>query len=394
MVQTGADRLLAEPAVTRLVRDRAWGLVCHQASVTGEARHLFDVVCGDPSLRPRVIFAPEHGLFAEFRYMEAVPDEVDSRLGVLVRSLYGTDFRSLAPTAADLQGLDVLVFDLQDVGARYYTYLATMALTMEICAEAGIPFVVLDRPNPIGGDAVEGNIPDPALKSFVSYLPLANRHGMTAGEVASLHKDLAGLDLELTVVPCRGWRRARTWPATGLPFVPPSPNIPHWETALAYPGMCLLEGTNLSEGRGTTTPFLVFGAPWLGDPWALVDRLHRQGLSGVRFRPTAFVPDHDKGAGTRCLGAQLIVTDVRRFRPLATALTLLSVVHALHPEGLVLRADAYEFVADVPALDLLLGNAALRTALFDGTPPAEIVASLDAPARAFADLRGRYLLYP
>jgi uncharacterized protein YbbC (DUF1343 family) len=217
---------------------------------------------------------------------------------------------------------------------------------------------------------------------------------MTAGEVASLHKDMAGLDLELTVVPCRGWRRARTWPGTGLPFVPPSPNIPTWETALVYSGMCLLEGTNLSEGRGTTTPFFVFGAPWISDPWALVDRLNRQGLAGARFRPTAFVPDHDKGAGVRCLGAQLIVTEAPRFRPLATALTVLSVVRALHPEDLALRTDAYEFVADTPALDLLLGSRALRTALFDGTPPAELVASLDAPARAFADLRRRYLLYP
>jgi uncharacterized protein YbbC (DUF1343 family) len=394
MVRTGADRLLNEPAVTRLIAGRAWALVCHQASVDGRARHLFDVVCADPVLRPRTLYVPEHGLFAEHLYMEPVPDAVDPRLGVPVRSLYGADARSLAPEPDELRGLDVVVFDLQDVGARYYTYLATMAMTMAACARAGVPFVVLDRPNPIGGVAVEGNLPDPALRSFVSYLPLANRHGMTAGEVAALARDALGLDLELTVIPCRGWRRDRVWPATGLPFVPPSPNIPTWETALVYPGMCLLEGTNLSEGRGTTTPFFLFGAPWIRDPWALCDALNREAPEGAAFRPTAFVPSHDKGAGARCLGAQLLVTDPGRFRPLATGLAVLAAVRRLHPEDLALRTDAYEFVSDIPALDLLLGSADLRRALFDGTPAAELAAALDAPARAFADERRRYLLYP
>jgi len=394
MVHPGSDRLLDEPAITRLVKDRSWALVCHQASVDRNARHLFDRVCPQPELRPRALFVPEHGLFAEHLYMQAVPDEVDDRLGVPVRSLYGVDIASLAPSPDEIRGLDAVVFDLQDIGARYYTYLATMAMTMESCAAAGVPFVVLDRPNPIGGDAVEGNVPDPALRSFVSYLPLANRHGMTAGEVAAMTRDHLALDLELTVVPCRGWRRAQRWPETGLPFVPPSPNIPTWETALVYPGMCLLEGTNLSEGRGTTMPFFLFGAPWIRDPWALVSLLDADALPGVRFRPTAFVPSHDKAAGARCLGAQLIVTDPIRFRPLATGLSILAAVRRLHPEDLVLRTDAYEFVDDVPALDLLLGSVPLREALFAGTPAHELAAMIEAPARRFAEERGRYLLYP
>lgn len=393
MVQTGADRLLNDPALTRLVRDRAWALVCHQASVDGQANHLFDQVCARDDLRPRRLLVPEHGLFGEHLYMEPVPDLVDPRLGVPVRSLYGSEFESLAPRPTDLEGLDVVVFDLQDVGARYYTYLATMALTMRSCASAGVPFVVLDRPNPIGGDIVEGNLPDPALRSFVSYLPLANRHGMTAGEVASLVVDSERLDLDLTVVPCRGWRRAHMWPSTGLPFVPPSPNIPTWETALVYPGMCLLEGTNLSEGRGTTQPFFVFGAPWIRDPWTLVESLRAEAPAGVTFRPTAFVPSHDKGAGQRCPGVQLIVTDPRRFRPLATALAILATVRRQYPDDFALRTDAYEFVRDVLALDLLLGDTALRQALMAGSTASELVGLLEAPARAFQESRQRYLLY-
>lgn len=393
MVQTGADRLLNDPALTRLIRDRAWALVCHQASVDAQANHLFDRVCARDDLRPRRLLVPEHGLFGEHLYMEPVPDSVEPRLGIPVCSLYGSDFDSLAPRPAGLADLDVVVFDLQDIGARYYTYLATMALTMRSCADAGVPFVVLDRPNPIGGEAIEGNLPDPALRSFVSYLPLANRHGLTAGEVASLVIDSERLDLDLTVVPCRGWRRAHMWPSTSLPFVPPSPNIPTWETALVYPGMCLLEGTNLSEGRGTTLPFFVFGAPWIRDPWALVESLRAEAPAGVTFRPTAFVPSHDKGAGQRCPGVQLIVTDPRRFRPLATALTILAAVRRQYPDDFALRTDAYEFVRDVPALDLLLGDTALRQALMAGAPASELVGLLESPARAFHESRQRYLLY-
>jgi len=393
MVKTGAERLLTDENLLSIIKNRKWALICHQASVDSNANHLFDLVCADDSLRPQRLLVPEHGLFGEQLYMEAVEDVFHERLQVPVSSLYGNTFESLTPKAHHLDGLDLVVFDLQDVGARYYTYLATMTLAMEACSKAKIQFVVLDRPNPIGGALIEGNIPLPTLKSFVSYLPVPNRHGMTAGEIAKFVRDQQKMDLELTVIPCKGWERRKLWPETGLPFVPPSPNIPTWETALVYPGMCLLEGTNISEGRGTTMPFFLFGAPWITNPTRLVEELNSQNLAGVRFRETAFTPSHDKGANSSCKGAQLIVTDIEQFRPLVTGLVIIATIFANYPDDFALRTDTYEFVDDVPALDLLLGDSSLREALLNGVPGVEIARRMRDGRRDFIAIRERYLLY-
>lgn len=393
MTATGADRLLAEQAFLRLVRGRRTALLCHGASVDSRGRHTFDLLCARDDTRPVMLLVPEHGLFGEQVYMEPVPDSVDPRLGLPVVSLYGDRVDSLAPSPSLVRGLDAVVFDLQDVGARYYTYLATLAMTMETCAAQGVQVVVLDRPDPIGLVEVEGNRVAPSLRSFVGFVDLANRHGMTAGEVARLHAASARLDLDLVVVPCAGLRRADLWPDTGLPFVPPSPNIPCWETALVYPGMCLLEGTNLSEGRGTTTPFFLAGAPFVRDPWDLARRLEAFAVPGVAWRPTYFTPRFDKWAGQRCGGVQLLVTDRSAFRPLLAGLALLAACLAAYPGDFAWRTDAYEFVSDRLAIDLLLGDTSLRRALEQGATPQDVAAAMTPARAAFEHLRADHLIY-
>lgn len=392
MIRTGAD-VLCEAAL-RLLAGRRWAMVCHAASVDRQSRYTFDRLCTEPATRPQFVMAPEHGLFGEALYMEPVADAVDPFLGLPVLSLYGDDEDTLAPHPDRLRGLDLVVIDLQDVGARYYTYLATMAMTLDACAAAGVPALVVDRPNPIGLLAVEGNLPLPYLKSFVSWLPLANRHGLTAGEVARMHVAATGLDLDLQVLPCEGLRRGMLWPETGLPFVLPSPNIPTWETALVYPGLCLLEGTNVSEGRGTTLPFFLFGAPWVADPRRLGRVLDSWRLPGVLFRPTWFTPDKDKHAGLRCGGAQLVVTDAGTFRPLLTGMAVLAALRSLHPDDFALRTEAYEFVKDRLALDLLLGDEALRHALMAGESPWDLAARMESDRAAFEEARRPFLAYP
>jgi uncharacterized protein YbbC (DUF1343 family) len=324
--------------------------------------------------------------------MAAVEGERDPRTGVPVHSLYGATAASLRPSPEALRGLDALVFDVQDVGARYYTYQATMLLCMEAAAAAGIGFVVLDRPNPIGGAAVEGPRLRPGFESFCGPHDLAVRHGLTVGELALLFRAERGLDLDLEVVACEGWRRGVLFRETGLPWVIPSPNMPTPETALVYPGTCLLEGTNLSEGRGTTRPFEWLGAPWL-DGARLADDLARERLPGVRFRPASFVPTWDKHAGARCHGVELFVTDPRAFRPFRTGLAC--VVHARRqdPSRFAWRREPYEFVQDVPAFDLLCGSAREREAIEGGATVEETTRALAPEERAFARRRRPYLIH-
>jgi len=391
MVRTGMDQLLSD--FDHRVGDTPYALLCHGASVDGQGRYVFDRLCGDPSTRPRMLLVPEHGLFGEQAYMEAVADTRDRGRSVPVVSLYGDSVQSLAPSRDVLSEVDLVVFDLQDVGARYYTYLATMAMTMQACATAGVRFVVTDRPNPLGGVAMEGNLVRDHLRSFVGHLPLTNRHGLTAGEAARLYADHADLDLDLEIVPCEGLHRSDLWPQTHLPFVPPSPNIPGWRTALVYPGMCLLEGTNLSEGRGTTTPFLVFGAPYMDDPGALAGQLNGLALDGVGFLPTWFVPSADKWAGKRCGGIRLVLTDERAFRPLLTGIAVVSACMNRYPADFKYRNEAYEFVEDRLAIDLILGAEEVRTALEAGVPPRDVVAAMTPETSEFGKAREPYLLY-
>lgn len=392
MTRPGASRFLQE--AHRRLSGRRWALLCHGASVDDTGRSILDPLCGNPSLRPAFLLAPEHGLWGDAPYMVAVEDQVDPWWGIPIRSLYGHDAASLAPSPASLAGLDLLVVDLQDIGARYYTYLATMAMTLSACAEARVPALVLDRPNPIGGLQVEGNLPLAHLRSFVSWLPLPNRHGLTAGEAARMLVRRDRLSLDLEVLPCEGWTRGMTWPDTGLPFIPPSPNIPDWETALVYPGMCLLEGTNLSEGRGTPLPFRVFGAPWIRDPRRLSDALNRLELPGTLFRPLWFTPDKDKHQGLRCGGCHVVIRDLRSFRPLLVGFAVVWAAATLWPGDFALRTDAYEFVADRLALDLLLGDEALRRRLLEARDPREVWADAVAAGAPFLEDRQPDLIYP
>ena len=272
-------------------------------------------------------------------------------------SLYGTTFASLSPTPAHLAQIDVLVFDIQDVGARYYTYAATMALCMRAAGQAGVKVVVLDRPNPIGGLQVEGGGLEPGLENFCGLYPVPQRHAMTVGELARLYNVTFDIACELDVVAVRGLARApRTTTTCDLPWVMPSPNMPTLDTAIVYPGMCLLEGTNLSEGRGTTRPFELFGAPFI-DGRQLAAELERYDLPGVRFRPCVIEPTFHKFAGQRCGAVQLHVTDRRAFNAYRTGLAVLVAVKTLWPDAFAWRTQPYEFRADVPAIDLLTGNA-------------------------------------
>ncbi len=373
------------------LKGRRVAAIVNPTSVDRELRHLADLLL-EHEVKVASLFGPEHGVRGEAQYMVPVGEQVrDRRTGLLVHSLYGSTFESLTPQQAWLEGLDALVFDIQDVGARYYTYVYTMLLSMPAAAQAGIEFWVLDRPNPIGGLELEGNLVGERFKSFVGLWALPNRHGMTAGELAGLFKRGEKLDLGLHVVACDGWSREQHHQETGLHFVPPSPNMPTPDTALVYPGMCLLEGTNLSEGRGTCRPFEQFGAPWL-DAQLVAKRLEALKLPGVRFRPVAFTPTFDKHSGQSCEGAFLHVTDRRAFRPLATAIAIVKVCHDLGG-GFEWRKHAYEFVDEIPAFDLLCGTDRVRLGIDDGWPFERLTEGFGEQLKAFLPQRAEHLLY-
>jgi uncharacterized protein YbbC (DUF1343 family) len=372
-----------------LLRDRRVGLLSHQPSVTRDLRHAVDVLRALPRTRLAALFAPEHGISGAAQDQIGIGGERNRATGLPVWSLYG---RRLAPSAAALRGLDALVVDLQDVGARYYTYVWTMALAMRECAGAGLPVVVLDRPNPLGGERLEGNIGDPRFASFVGLYPLPIRHGMTIAELAGFLNETHGFGCDLTVVPMEGWRRAMGWEDTGLPWVAPSPNMPTLDTARVYPGGCLIEGTNMSEGRGTTRPFEWVGAPYL-DGARLAAALERRRLPGVRFRPTAFEPAFHKWRGRRCGGVQVHVTDHARFRPFLTYLALIAEARRQGGRRFRWRRPPYEFEWKRRAIDLLCGGDAIRRAIELGRPLRALEAGWALALARFARARRPYLLY-
>jgi len=366
------------------------GLICNATSVDAQLRHAMEL------LRPRTelvaLFGPEHGVRGDAQDMVGVDTAVDRTTGLPVHSLYGNTEASLAPTAEMLSDLDVVVFDIQDVGSRYYTFVWTMVLAMRACARAGKAFVVLDRPNPIGGHQVEGPGIEPGFESFVGLVSCANRHGMTPGEIARWRHAVEKLDVELAVITMRGWQRDMWFEHTGLPWVLPSPNMPTVDTALVYPGMCLVEGTELSEGRGTTRPFEIVGAPHL-DGQKLRASLDAMRLPGVGFRPLTFTPQFQKHSGVACEGVQLHVTDAAAFRPYRTAIAVLKAVHDLEPERFAWRSKAYEFVDAIPAIDLLAGSTALRAGIEGGANLDDIARDWPRAEAAFLEERSEYLLY-
>jgi uncharacterized protein YbbC (DUF1343 family) len=360
MVQPGLDVLVHHRL--GLLRGRRFGLLAHQASVTARIEHAVPLLSDVRGARLAALFAPEHGLGGAAQDHAAVATTRDPVTGLAVTSLYGA---RREPTQAMLRGLDLLVVDLQDVGARYYTFQWTLALAMRACARAGVRVLVLDRPNPLGGEQVEGNLPDPRFASFVGLYPLPARPGLTLGELARHLRLHHGLVCALEIVDMRGWRREMLWEDTGLPWVPPSPNMPTPDTARVYPGGCLVEGTNLSEGRGTTRPFEWVGAPWL-DAAAYADALARERLPGVVFRSATFRPTFHKYAGRLCGGVQLHVTDRARFRPFVTGLALIAVARRLAPGHFRWRRPPYEFERRRLPIDILLGTDTIRRALSRG----------------------------
>lgn len=397
-VQTGLEVLCADRL--DLCRGKRVGVLCHPASVTADLTHAVDRLLA-AGVRPTRLFGPEHGVRGEAQDMVGVDGERDRRSGIPVTSLYGETVASLEPTAEALADIDVLLVDLQDVGSRYYTYVWTMALCMKAAARAGVAVVVLDRPNPLGGVEIEGGDVAPEVESFVGLGSVPVRHGMTIGEIAQLVR--AGipwgaprfaepLECDLTVVQMRGWRRADPFDATGLPWVLPSPNMPTADTAWVYPGMCLLEGTNVSEGRGTTRPFEIIGAPFV-DGHLLAERLSAYDLPGVRFRPLTFRPTFHKFAGQSCGGIQLHVVDRATFRPYRTGIAILRELWATAGDQFRWRTEKYEFVSDRPAIDLLTGGAEIRKGIERGLAVEELFASWLPAERAFVGRRKPHLLY-
>jgi uncharacterized protein YbbC (DUF1343 family) len=393
VVLSGLERFAAAgPGSAGLPSAARIGLVAHAASIDRRARHAVEVIRSMPDLSLVRLFAPEHGLWGHEQDMERVAHATETASGLKVISLYGDRPEALRPRAEDLDGLHGILVDLQDVGSRYYTYVYTLSYVMEAARETGIPVVVLDRPNPIGGELVEGPVLDPSLSSFVGRYPLPVRHGMTIGELARLFNDDFKIGCDLRVVDMQGWSRAMQFEQTGLPWVPPSPNMPTPATARVYPGGCLLEGTNLSEGRGTTSPFELLGAPWL-DGFALAEQLERQALPGVLFRPASFRPMFHKHGGRPCGGVHVLVDDAASFRPFITYVAAVEAAISLAPDRFCWREEAYEFETERLAIDLLLGRPELRGMIEGGKPPLEIERSWRAGLDRFLELRARHLAY-
>ena len=366
-------------------------MLANHAAVTSDlapARSALTRSCGSPAL----LFAPEHGLEGIAQDMEGVVDARDPLTGVPVRSLYGDDATSLRPSAEDFQGIESVVVDVPDIGTRYYTFAASMDGLMAVCTKIGVEVVVLDRPNPLGGIRREGALVQPGFESFVSQLPTPIRHGLTLGEIALLLHRERYPDLELTVVGCRGWQRGQTFETTGLPWVPPSPNMPTLDTALLYPGLCLVEATTLSEGRGTTRPFHLVGAPWL-DARRLIERLRTLNLPGVGFRPTQFRPEFQKHAHEVCTGVELHITDPEALEPLCLGLHLLKAIYDQHPQEFGWRSQPYEFVSDIPALDLLTGSPETRKTIEAGDTLEPLLARWREDVRLFEGSLEGVLLY-
>ncbi len=375
-----------------LVRGRRIAVLANQASVTGELETAWQALCR-AGCRPVRLLAPEHGLWGVAQDMEPVASEVDPATGLEVVSLYGTDAASLSPEAAVLQDVEAVVVDLPDIGCRYYTFAATMARVLAACEATGVEAILCDRPNPLGGEVLEGGPVEAACRSFVSELAVPVRHGLTLGELALLLQATRCPRLALTVVPCRGWRRDLLWEATALPWVAPSPNMPTPTTARLYPGACLVEATNLSEGRGTTRPFQLIGAPWL-DGEALAAALNSLARPVFRFRPTRFRPEFGKHAGCVCSGVEWHVADPEARGALRVGVELLRQVHALHPERFRWREEPYEFVRHVPAIDLLTGSTLVRRAVMGEVAMAEVVDAWRDYSEAFRQERRPFLLYP
>lgn len=388
MTRFGLDCFLKEyPAA---LRGKHIGVVCHAASVTGSYSHIVDALAQHPQCSLSAIFGPQHGIFGQTQdNMVEWEGELHPVLKIPVYSLYGQNRK---PTQQMLEGLDALVFDLQDVGARPYTYIWTLKLCIAACAEASIPLYVLDRPNPIGCINFDGPILDPAYFSFVGGAEIPLCHRMTSGEIAQFLQKTYFKEAELTVVWMEGWWRNSLWSDTGLPWVLPSPNMPTLDTAIVYPGAVLFEATNMSEGRGTTRPFELVGAPYLNEHY--IKELFKFELAGCIFREHGFIPTFQKWQGTYCYGVQTHVTNPRAFEPVATTVALLQAARTVGSSSFAFKDPPYEYETVKLPFDILAGSDKLRAMLVSNVPLSEIKQHWKSERVAFEDIFVSIAHYP
>lgn len=381
-VRLGIDVLAArgfEP-----IRGMRVGLITNHTGRNGAGESSIDVLFRHPEVHLVALFGPEHGIRGTEEAGKKVESGRDAETGLPIHSLYG---QTQKPTPEMLRGLDALVFDIQDIGTRYYTYVWTMALALQAAAEEGLRFVVLDRPNPLGGAGVQGNVLAPEYKSFVGLYPVPMRHGLTAGELARLLNDEFGIGADLVVIPVEGWRRDRFFDQTGLAWIPPSPNMPSLESAIHYPGTCLFEGTNLSVGRGTPQAFQQIGAPWL-DHAELVRRLESYAFPGVKIEAVVFTPDKPgdgRYGGQEVRGIRFTVTDRDRYDPTVVSIAALVEIRKMHPDRFEWRVSHF---------DRLAGTDAVRKGIIAGRTVEEITAGWADQVAGFLSVREKYLLYP
>jgi uncharacterized protein YbbC (DUF1343 family) len=388
MVKTGLEILL-DSRLSLLDGSRV-GLIVNPASINSRFEHAADLFHQHPQINLTALFGPQHGIRGDTQdNMIEWQTFRDKRTTLPAYSLYG---ETRKPTPEMLADVDVLVFDIQDVGTRVYTFIYTMALAMEAARECGKRFIVLDRPNPIGGLQIEGNLLEPDFQSFVGMFPIPMRHGMTIGELALMFNREFGIVCELEVVKMEGWRRSMLYEDTRLPWVMPSPNIPTVDTAVVYPVSVMFEGTNISEGRGTTRPFEIIGAAYI-EPDELIEELRKDNLPGVVFRPLHFQPTFHKFAGELCGGIQIHVIDRNAFKPVITGAAIISAIRRLYPDGFEWKQPPYEYVYDKLPFDVINGSSRLRERIEAGRPVAEIEESWRDGLREFGERRETYLLY-
>ena len=381
-VKTGLDRV---SEYKDLFQGKRLGIIANHTAYDRSGRFIVDVFREMPGVKISALFGPEHGFWGAAPDAETIDNQIHPVYHLPVYSLYG---KTQKPTKDMLQNVDVLVFDIQDIGARFYTYIYTMSLAMEAAAENGKTFVVLDRPNPINGIGVQGNILEPTQASFVGLYPISVRHGMTAGELAKMFKGqgwLAGhVKTELIVVPMEGWRRRLWYDQTGLRFIKTSPNMPDLETATIYPGLCLLEGTNVSEGRGTAMPFRQFGAPWI-DSKLLAERLNALNLPAMRFRPVHFTPTSSKYQGRECHGVRIRVSDRDGLKPYFSGIKIVNEICRMYTDQFEWRARHF---------DRLCGTSNVRNAITNHSSLDVLQSKWQKELESFMEIRAGYLIYP
>ncbi len=375
-VKTGLD-VLSEQGY-RLLKGRRVGVICNHSAVNCQGEHIISLFRSQSVFKLMALFSPEHGMRGDVE--GRVASGVHGETGLKVYSLYGETRR---PTEESLKNIDTLVFDVQDIGARFYTYITTLAMCMEEAAKHDVRFVVLDRPNPITGTSVEGPVLDKSYeRSFISYFPLPVAHGMTVGELARLYNRAFGIGCDLRVIRMRGWRRRMWFDETGLPWINPSPNIRNLAAATLYPGFCFVERTNVSVGRGTLAPFELYGAPWI-DGEQLARRMNDLGLPGLQFVPVEFTPEGSKFAGQKCSGVRVVVTDRHRVECVEAGLRFIEILYRLH-------GDAF----DIERIGPMIGDAKVAGKIKEGVPVERIIRDWQPRLRRFVRTRKRYLLYP